>query len=122
MFRSKKDSGAPLEYRVTSRSAAQGVPCHAEQEECEAHIPQMETELEDQEENIQGVDQLLQVVDRYLNIQELTPEILHESWSASWCMSVPKGGRKKDWSISILTASATWSKNAEGAPQDTPFC
>ena len=72
MFRSKKDSGAPLEYRVTSRSAAQGVPCHAEQEECEAHIPQMETELEDQEENIQGVDQLL-------------------------CMSVPKGGRKKDW-------------------------
>lgn len=45
---------------------------------CEAHIPQMETELEDQEENIQGVDQLLQVVDRYLNIQELTPEILHE--------------------------------------------
>ena len=54
MFRSKKDSGAPLEYRVTSRSAAQGVPCHAEQEECEAHIPQMETELEDQEENIQG--------------------------------------------------------------------
>ncbi len=25
-----------------------------------------------------GVDQLLQVVDRYLNIQELTPEILHE--------------------------------------------
>ena len=19
------------------------------------------------------------------------------SWSASWCMSVPKGGRKKDW-------------------------
>jgi len=28
--------------------------------------------------NIQGVDQLLQVVDRYLNIQELTPEILHE--------------------------------------------
>ena len=64
MFRSKKDSGAPLEYRVTSRSAA--------------HIPQMETELEDQEENIQGVDQLLQVVDRYLNIQELTPEILHE--------------------------------------------
>gem|GEM_PF-2082518 len=38
----------------------------------------METELEDQEENIQGVDQLLQVVDRYLNIQELTPEILHE--------------------------------------------
>ena len=80
MFRSKKDSGAPLEYRVTSRSAAQGVPCHAEQEECEAHIPQMETELEDQEENIQGVDQLLQ-----------------SSWSASWCMSVPKGGRKKDW-------------------------
>ena len=78
MFRSKKDSGAPLEYRVTSRSAAQGVPCHAEQEECEAHIPQMETELEDQEENIQGVDQLLQVLDRYLNIQELTPEILHE--------------------------------------------
>ncbi len=77
MFRSKKDSGAPLEYRVTSRSAAQGVPCHAEQEECEAHIPQMETELEDQEENIQGVDQLLQVVDRYLNIQELTPEILN---------------------------------------------
>ena len=74
----KKDSGAPLEYRVISRSAAQGVPCHAEQEECEAHIPQMETELEDQEENIQGVDQLLQVVDRYLNIQELTPEILHE--------------------------------------------
>ena len=54
----------------------------------------METELEDQEENIQGVDQLLQVVDRYLNIQELTPE---SSWSASWCMSVPKGGRKKDW-------------------------
>ena len=47
MFRSKKDSGAPLEYRVTSRSAAQGVPCHAEQEECEAHIPQMETELEE---------------------------------------------------------------------------
>ena len=38
----------------------------------------METELEDQEENIQRVDQLLQVVDRYLNIQELTPEILHE--------------------------------------------
>ena len=36
------------------------------------------TELEDQEENIQGLDQLLQVVDRYLNIQELTPEILHE--------------------------------------------
>ena len=97
MFRSKKDSGAPLEYRVTSRSAAQGVPCHAEQEECEAHIPQMETELEDQEENIQGVDQLLQVVDRYLNIQELTPEILHELVERILCMSVPKGGRKKDW-------------------------
>ncbi len=31
-----------------------------------------------QEENVRGVDQLLQVVDRYLNIQELTPEILHE--------------------------------------------
>ena len=57
----------------------------------------METELEDQEENIQGVDQLLQVVDRYLNIQELRRKFSMSSWSASWCMSVPKGGRKKDW-------------------------
>ena len=106
MFRSKKDSGAPLEYRVTSRSAAQGVPCHAEQEECEAHIPQMETELEDQEENIQGVDQLLQVVDRYLNIQELTPEILHEFVERILVHERSEGRKKKglgNFSILFLT-------------------
>ena len=50
-----------------------------EKVECEACIPQMEAELAEQEANIQGVDQFLKVVDRYLDIQELTPEILHES-------------------------------------------
>lgn len=50
----------------------------AEQRECEARIPQLEAELEEQEANIQGVDRFLAVVDRYLDIQELTPEILHE--------------------------------------------
>ena len=37
--------------------------------------------------------------------------------------NVPDGAfaeEKRIGSISILTASATWSKNAEGAPQDTP--
>ena len=38
----------------------------------------METELEDQEETFREWISSLQVVDRYLNIQELTPEILHE--------------------------------------------
>ena len=49
-----------------------------EQRECEARIPQLEAELEEQEANIQGGDQFLNIVDRYLDIQELTPEILHE--------------------------------------------
>lgn len=49
-----------------------------EQRECEARILQLEAELEEQEANIQGTDQFLNIVDRYLDIQELTPEILHE--------------------------------------------
>lgn len=49
-----------------------------EKAECEACIPQLEAELSEQEANIQGVDQFLKVVDCYLDIQELTPEILHE--------------------------------------------
>ena len=49
-----------------------------EQKECEARIPQLEAELEEQEANLQGVDNFLAVVDRYLDIQELTPEVLHE--------------------------------------------
>lgn len=49
-----------------------------EQREFEACIPQLEVELEEQEANIQGVNQFLNIVDRYLDVQELTPEILHE--------------------------------------------
>ena len=49
-----------------------------EQKECEARIPQLEAELEEQEANLQGVDNFLAVVDRHLDIQELTPKVLHE--------------------------------------------
>ena len=37
------------------------------------------------------------LTDRQKRIRRRRRKFSMSSWSASWCMSVPKGGRKKDW-------------------------
>lgn len=49
-----------------------------EKEELESSIPVMERELDEAEKNVDSAYQFLAIVDRYTDIQELTPEIVHE--------------------------------------------
>ena len=105
-----KRQRCPSEYRVTSRSA-QGVPCHAEQEECKSTHHRWKRKLEDQRKTFR--EWISSAGRGSLPEYSRVDEILHELWSASLVHERSEGRKKRIGSISILTASATWSKNAE---------
>lgn len=92
-----------------------------EQKECEARIHQLEVELEEQEANIQSVD-------RYLEIQELTPEVLHEFVERIVVHERSERWKKKTISSrsisisTILVVSATWSKKCRGSTRRYSLC